>query len=88
MREDDRDAAPLRRPARPVGCAAARSRYKPAPMAASTSESFDPMRYVLTGDAPLTRNLAALGAVDPRLAADLEALHPAPPYPPARPLAP
>ena len=34
------------------------------------------MRYVLADDAPLLKNLAALWAVDPELAAELEALHP------------
>jgi hypothetical protein len=36
--------------------------------------------YVLPSDAPLVQNLAALWAVDPILAAELEALHPLPPY--------
>src|SRR5687767_7101059 len=37
--------------------------------------------YVLPPDAPLVKNLAALWAADPALAADLEALHPLPVYP-------
>lgn len=49
-------------------------------MPASTPTNADPMRYVLPKDAPLLRNLAALWAADPRLAADLEALHPTPAY--------
>ena len=36
--------------------------------------------YVLPPDAPLVKNLAALWAVDPALAAEIEALHPLPPY--------
>jgi hypothetical protein len=50
-------------------------------MAASTSElSPDPFRHVLPAGAPLVRNLAALWAADPALAAELEALHPVEPY--------
>src|SRR3954447_15602750 len=36
--------------------------------------------YVLAPDAPLVKNLAALWAADPGLAAGLEALHPLQPY--------
>ena len=39
------------------------------------------MRYVLPDDAPLLKNLAALWATDPELAAELESLHPTPGYP-------
>src|SRR5689334_3383774 len=38
-------------------------------------------RFVLGDDAPLARNLAALWAVDPQLAAAIEALRPGPAYP-------
>ncbi|HZN64752.1 MAG TPA: 6-hydroxymethylpterin diphosphokinase MptE-like protein [Tepidisphaeraceae bacterium] len=45
-------------------------------------EADDPSRrHVLAADAPLLKNLAALWAADPTLAADLEALHPTPSYP-------
>ena len=40
----------------------------------------DDRSYVLSPDAPLVKNLAALWAADPPLAAELEALHPVAPY--------
>src|SRR5690242_18912789 len=50
-------------------------------MPASTTEPPDPMRHVLPAGAPLLKNLAALWANDPALAAELEALHPTGAYP-------
>ena len=57
-------------------------------MTANRPESDDAARdagddraCVLPPDAPLVKNLAALWAVDPALAAELEALHPLEPYP-------
>ena len=41
----------------------------------------DDRAHVLPPDSPLVKNLAALWAADPALAADLEALHPLPAYP-------
>ena len=41
----------------------------------------DPSRYVLSEDAPLLSNLAALWTVDPALAQAIEDLHPSPSYP-------
>jgi len=50
-------------------------------MTASTTDPFDPTRHVLPDSAPLLKNLAALWAVDPGLAAELEAVHPTGGYP-------
>ena len=57
-------------------------------MTANRPKPDDPARdpgdgraYVLPPEAPLVKNLAALWAADPALAADLEALHPVGPYP-------
>jgi len=41
----------------------------------------NPRRYVLSDDAPLLANLAALWTIDPNLAAAIECLHPTPSYP-------
>lgn len=72
------------RAARPVPASTA---MQPAPMndhrptTPDTAAVLHPDRaYVLPPDAPLVKNLAALWSADPALAAELEALHPLPPY--------
>jgi hypothetical protein len=55
-------------------------------MPATTESPADASRrFVLGDDAPLVRNLAALWAADPELAATIEALHPREPYAPSLP---
>jgi hypothetical protein len=47
----------------------------------STAAAPDSSRFVLSEDAPLVKNLAALWTVDAALAEAIENLHPQPPYP-------